>query len=80
MNTLAFLILFPVVIAGLLMVIHNDSARAGITVVGAVVIAAGSIFLAVQYLGKPQVFPAVDEGMAEIISYIFLAVDIALGC
>lgn len=79
MYILAFLILFPVLVAGLLMVIRNDKARAGITVVSAIAIAAGAILLAVQYLGKSQVFPAVPEGMAEVIGYIFLAIDVALG-
>jgi ech hydrogenase subunit A len=79
LSTIAFLVLFPVIVAALLLIIRNDKARAGITVVSAIVIAAGSIYLAVQYLGKPTIFPAVSEGIAEAVSYTFLVIDILLG-
>ena len=44
--TTAFLILFPVLVALILMFVRDDRARSFITVVGALVIACGSIFCA----------------------------------
>ena len=48
--TTAFLILFPVLVALILMFVRDDRARSYITVVGALVIACGSIFCAAQFL------------------------------
>ena len=51
MQLIGFLILFPLVVAALLLLVRGDGLRNAIVWISAVVIAAGSIMLAVQYLG-----------------------------
>ena len=53
MQLIAFLILFPLVVAALLLLVRGDGLRNVIVWVSAVAIAAGSILLAAQYLGAP---------------------------
>ena len=49
LGTLAFLILFPTVIALILLAVKSDAARGGIVKASALLIALGSIVLAVLY-------------------------------
>lgn len=49
MGTIFFLILFPLVVAFVLLVVKADAARGAIVKIAAAVIAAASIYLAVQY-------------------------------
>ena len=76
--TTAFLILFPVLVALVLMFVRNDRARSYITVIGALVIACGSIFCAVQFLSpETHVFPVSDTA-AMVIDYVALAIEVIL--
>ena len=75
MYLVAFLIIFPLVIAALLLVIKGDVPRNGIVGVSAAVIAAGSIALANQYLSAAWVG---FEFSSEIVDYIGTAISIAL--
>ena len=77
---MVFLILFPVAIAGLLLIARGDKARAAISTCGGIIIAVASIVLAVMFLGQPETFFQVDEGAAHAIGYLTLAIDIALAC
>ena len=76
--TIAFLILFPVLVALILMFVRDDRARSYITVIGALVIACGSIFCAVQFLSPETHLFVIDDGMATIIGYVALVVEVAL--
>ena len=76
--TTAFLILFPVLVALILMFVRDDRARSYITVVGALVIACGSIFCAAQFLSPETHLFAVDDATATIIGYIALVIEVAL--
>lgn len=78
----AFLVLFPALVALVLWVCRSDKARTFITVVGALVIACGSIFFAVELLpvcsaSGAQYF-AVDERLAEGITLVTLAIDVII--
>lgn len=76
--TIAFLILFPVLIALVLMFVRNDKARSYITVIGALCIACGSIFCAAQFLSPEARFFAMGEGAYEVIEYVAMAIEVAL--
>ncbi|MEG1868120.1 MAG: hypothetical protein RR219_04200 [Clostridiales bacterium] len=49
LGTLSALILFPIVVALILLVVKSDGARNGIVKVASIAIAAASVFLAVLY-------------------------------
>ncbi len=75
LGTLSALILFPIVVALILLVVKSDGARGAIVKVSALLIALGSIVLAVLYYmrgGQQFAF----EG--ETISYIMMAIEICL--
>ncbi|NTW28204.1 MAG: NADH-quinone oxidoreductase subunit L [Coriobacteriia bacterium] len=75
MGTLSFLILFPLIVAGVLLVVRNDRARGVIVTVSAVAIAAGSIALAVQYLTGSAVH---FEFESEAVSLAALGIDLLI--
>jgi len=72
----AVLVLFPLMAAGLLLVVTNDRARGIIVAVSAAVIAIGSIVLAAFHLGGQSVYSSFNS---EAISVIALVVDVAMG-
>ena len=76
--TTAFLILFPVLVALVLVFVRNDRARSYITVIGALVIACGSIFCAAQFLSPETHVYAVDDGAALFIDYAVLVIEVGL--
>ncbi len=76
--TIAFLILVPVLLALILLFVKDDKARSYITVIGALVIACGSIFLAAQFLSAQTLMYSVDSSVSKAIGYITLAIDAAL--
>jgi ech hydrogenase subunit A len=75
-----FLILFPLIPALLLSVLPGGILRASVVKLGAVAIAAVSVYLAVKYLGKPGFFafelPHLETGffIAEMALAVFLLV------
>lgn len=77
MQLIAFLILFPLVIAGLLLLVKGDWPRNVIVGLSAVVIAVASVVLTVQYLGPNWVG---FEFSSPIIDYLGCAVGIAFAC
>ena len=52
---LGFLILFPLVVAGVLLVVRNNRARNVIVGASALVIGLASVWLVVSYLGAPWI-------------------------
>lgn len=76
--TIAFLIIFPVLVAFSLLLARNDKARSYIVVIGALVIACGSIFCATQFLSSGAYMFAMDEGTVHAIGLVSLLIDVAL--
>lgn len=83
MGVIAYLIICPIIVALLLLVAKAEPARRVITVAGAVLIALGSVFAAVQFLPScsngVQYFAIGSHELTEAISYITLAIDVVLG-
>ncbi len=75
MLLISFLILFPLVVAALLLVIRGDTPRNVIVVASAAVIAAASIALAVQFLGMPWTG---FEFSSEIVDYVCTAIGVVI--
>lgn len=76
LGTLAFLILFPTVIALILLAVKNDAARGGIVKVSAALIALGSILLAVVFFMNGGGTNLVFDG--EVISYAMMIIEVFL--
>ena len=70
MEMIGFLILFPLVVAGLLMVVRQNKARNIIICVGSAVIAAASIALVAANLGTPGLFFYFDSDAVSLLSFI----------
>ncbi|MBP3384315.1 MAG: NADH-quinone oxidoreductase subunit L [Firmicutes bacterium] len=75
MGTIFFLILFPIAVAFVLLVTKADAARDVIVKIAAAVIAAASIFLAVQYFKTGGEFYGVHY---EWINYVMMAIEACL--
>lgn len=76
--TIAFLVLFPVLVALLLMFVRNDKVRTYVIVAGALIIACGSIFCAIKFISPETHFFTIDKHVSEIISYVTFAIDLCL--
>ena len=75
MGTIFFLILFPLVVAFVLLVVKADAARDVIVKFAAIVIAAGSIYLAVQYFRNGgQMF----DFSHETVNYVMMIIEACL--
>lgn len=75
LGTLSALILFPIVIALILLVVKSDGARNGLVKVSALLIALGSVVLAVQYfLNGGQTFAF----NGEMVGYVMMAIEVIL--
>lgn len=77
MLLVAFLIVFPLVIAAILLVVKGDGPRNVIVGVSGLVIAIASIALAMQYLGAAWIG---FDFSSEIVDYIGTAISVALAC
>ena len=75
MTLIAFLIIFPLVIAALLLLVKGDWPRNIIVGISAAVIAVASILLAVQYLGTSH---RLFEFSSAIVDYVGTAISIAI--
>lgn len=75
MGTIFFLILFPILAAILLLVLKADVARDIVVKVSAALIAAGSIYLAVQYFIEGK---RLFDFSSEIINYAMMSIEIIL--
>ena len=75
MSTILFLIIFPFIVALALLVLKTDAARDIIVKVSSIVIAAASIYLAVQYFGSGGEF---FEFGHETVSTFMLFIEICL--
>ena len=75
MGTITFLIIFPMIIAFILLAAKNDKARDMIVYVATAVIAAGSIVAAFQFFRSSGEFFTFD---GEIIGYVMMAVEAGL--
>lgn len=75
MSIIAFLIIAPLVAAFLQLIARTESLRKPLTYVMSIAIAAGSIALAVIYMGQGAMFFDFDS---HIVSYVLLAIDIIL--
>ena len=78
LGTLAFLILFPAVIALILLAVKSDAARGGIVKVSAALTMIGSIALAVMYFVNGGGVTLAFDG--EVISYCMIAIELFLLC
>jgi ech hydrogenase subunit A len=77
LGTIAYLILFPILIALILLVIRHDAARSIITVIGALFTAVGSVFLAIEFMGQPQQL-SLDASLVQAVGYAVVAIDAVL--
>ena len=77
MQLVAFLIVFPLVIAGLLLIARSDWPRNVIVGISAVVIAVASVVLAVQYINEGWVG---FELASPALDYLGSAIGVAIGC
>ena len=77
MLLIAFLILFPLIIAALLLLLRGDGIRNVVVWVSAVAIAVASIMFAVQYLGSPW---KGFEFSSVAADYIACAIGVAISC
>ena len=75
MDDILFMMVFPFVVACLLLVVRNDRARAIVTEVAAAVIIVTSLLVAYNYLGKPHTF----QLESDVINWAMFIVEIALG-
>ncbi len=73
---IAFLILFPLIVAAILLLVKGDGLRNVIVGASAIIIAAASILLAMQYLGAAWIG---FEFSSEIVDYVCTAIGLALG-
>ena len=73
---IAFLILFPLIVAAVLLLVKGDGLRNVIVGVSALAIAVASILLTMQYLGSAWVG---FEFSSEIVDYVCTAIGLALG-
>jgi ech hydrogenase subunit A len=69
---IGFLILVPLAAAGLLLVVRNDKGRDVVVVVSAVLIMAGTVWLAVNYLGGDSWRGSIDR---TLITYLTTIID-----
>lgn len=67
METIGFLIVFPAVVAALLLVLRGDGARNVIVYGAAAVIAAASLFLCLTNIGTPAVYLDFSSGIVDIV-------------
>lgn len=77
LGTLSALILFPIVVALVLLVVKSDGARGGIVKVSSLLIALASVVLAVLYFMNGSQTFAFD---GEMISYALMAIEVFLLC
>ena len=77
LGTLSALILFPIVVALILLVVKSDAARGGIVKLSALLIALGSVLLAALYFMYGSQTFTFD---GEMISYAMMAVEVFLLC
>ncbi len=77
-GTIAFLVLFPMLIALILLLVRNDKARTVFTVAGALVIACASIFCAVEFLPQGAQQFAVDSNVVTMIGHAVVVIDALL--
>ena len=75
---IAFLVLFPVLVALFELVIRNDKVRTYLTVLAALVIACASVFCAIEFAGAGSTTFALDETIVRQVSWVTLAVDVVL--
>jgi len=76
LETVAFLVVFPLVAAAVLLLVRNDRARGIIVAVSAAAIAIGSIVLAASTLHGQALSSSWES---EAVNYIALVVDVLLG-
>ncbi|MDR0886619.1 MAG: NADH-quinone oxidoreductase subunit L [Clostridiales Family XIII bacterium] len=71
MGTISFLILFPLIIALILLFVKSDKTRKPIVIIGAAVIAIFSIILVAENFSKGSLFFFPHEGTTELLSLGF---------
>lgn len=76
MSTLAYLVLFPLLVAGVLLLVKDDKVRGAIVTGSAVLIGAGSVVLAAQYLSKGAEYFSFES---PLVHYAALGIDVVIG-
>lgn len=74
--SIEFLVVFPLIIAALLLVVRNDTGRAVVVIGGSLAIIAGCVWIAVNYLTGSSWYGAFHN---ELFAYVVLLVDAAIG-
>ncbi|NBJ16384.1 MAG: NADH-quinone oxidoreductase subunit L [Dehalobacter sp. 4CP] len=75
MNTVLFLVLFPIVVALLLLILPQPAVRKGIVVLSTIILTVASVYLVVQYFNTGTVFFNLDN---QYIDLGIFAVEIIL--
>ncbi len=75
---LGFLVVFPLVVAALLLCVQHDKGRNVIVYASAAIIAVASITLVVMNIGTPSILYEVPEVPASVIDVIFILVSCAI--
>lgn len=78
MSTIFFLIVFPLVVALALLVLKADAARDMVVKVGALVIAAASIYLVVRNFSEDGAYFTLDSGISSLISNGMMVIEVCL--
>ena len=74
MGTILFLIIFPMIIAFVLLAARTDKARDMVVYVSTAIIAAGSIVAAIQYFNHEEMFPVSGEA----VGYVMMVIEAGL--
>lgn len=72
MGTIFFLILFPLLVALVLLIVKADKARDTVVIAASVIIAAVSIYCAATYLGDGTTY---FDFSSEIVNYIMMIIE-----
>ena len=75
MGTITFLIIFPMIIAFVLLAARSDKARDMIVYIATAIIAAGSIFVAIKYFSSAGEFFPVH---GEVVGYLMMGIEVCL--
>ena len=76
MYDILFLLLFPLIVAAILLVFRNEKIRSIIVKVSAAIIAIASIYVAIEYIDGGTVLFDFEN---EIVDYLMLITEVCLG-
>ena len=74
----AFLVLFPLLVALVQLLVRSDTVRTYLTVVSALVIACGSVFCAAEFGGEGTTLLSLDSRTSSVVDYVAVGIDVVL--